>query len=50
MKAKHTKPLTIKTSDIKVRRDWGKVRPFSVKFKDLKKEGNKKACRGRVTI
>lgn len=47
--AKKHKPLLITHREIEeqVRRTWGKVRPVTRDHGDAKKEGSKKACRGR---
>lgn len=40
--------MKIDTKDIKVRKDWGKVRPGTIVFKNRKKEKDRRACRGRI--
>ena len=42
------KNMVIKSEDIRTRKTWGKVKPFSRLFKDRKKEKDRQACRGRV--
>lgn len=47
--AKKDKKMVINTRDIKVRRGWGQVKPYSRTHKDKKREAERNACRGKVT-
>lgn len=37
----------IRDKDIRVRKGWGNVRPFTRVEKDVKKESNRRKCRGK---